>query len=465
VGLSLAALFRLGAAEPRADIRRDLALRAIEDDLPLRAALLDEWLVAEPAQVTSRAAEVRLLRSGKRVQVRAQSNRMEKTFSVILAREWNGPPETLALVVRRTGQKWPGWTQGSWVFTRAVDDGRLTRVRFFPRTDPNMYLQFRPFPNAEEKSALDVVVYGAYLAQALPVGLPFKDLPETALPDILALSARGIPRRYFEPEAGDSRDKRALIAAIQKRLPRLTYVDDGALDELGRYVLIKDGTPQNGTGARGGLNCSGFVKWVVDGILAPHTNEFLSIGPLKEPVRPRGSSFTEPYEALREPFFGLDWTRRLAGEAGRRLLSPDADRLEAIEVRAWPFQNIIIRDDETNIEQYPGFLMNAGFGIEGLQPLLYSLAIEEPDCIYLASINDNRSGPPERKKYRALTTRQHFHTAVLIPYFNEGGNFQIAVFESAAETYFGDFKNRYPGGFINLVRVPVDGAFAPPLPQ
>jgi hypothetical protein len=57
--------------------------------------------------------------------------------------------------------------------------------------------------------------------------------------------------------------------------------------------------------------------------------------------------------------------------------------------------------------------------------------------------------------------RQYYHIAVLVPYFNERGTFQVAVFESAAETSFAGFRTRYPGQFVNLVRVPVDGAFDP----
>jgi hypothetical protein len=57
--------------------------------------------------------------------------------------------------------------------------------------------------------------------------------------------------------------------------------------------------------------------------------------------------------------------------------------------------------------------------------------------------------------------RQYFHIAVLIPYFDEYGGFQITVFESAEETRFNRFLARYPGHQINLVRIPVEGPFDP----
>jgi hypothetical protein len=36
------------------------------------------------------------------------------------------------------------------------------------------------------------------------------------------------------------------------------------------------------------------------------------------------------------------------------------------------------------------------------------------------------------------------------------------VFESAAETAFAAFVDRHPQAMVNLVRVPVEGAFMPP---
>jgi hypothetical protein len=58
--------------------------------------------------------------------------------------------------------------------------------------------------------------------------------------------------------------------------------------------------------------------------------------------------------------------------------------------------------------------------------------------------------------------RQYFHIAALIPYFNEYGFFQVAVFESAAETSINAFRNRYaPGHYVNLVRIPLETAFDP----
>jgi hypothetical protein len=376
---------------------------------------------------------IHTLPGGGRIQVRIEDGPRE--FGIVLARELNGT--------------FPGWAQGSWILTRRKEDGEAVRIRVFLRSDPYTYVQFRPMGNG--KSLLDVALYEAYAARSLPVAIPFDRLLVIPVEEALALAGSAFPRRYFDPRAEDYRDIRTLIAAIRERLPGLSFRDDGAIDERGRYVFIK--TLEEQTGAEG-LNCSGFVKWVVDGILRPVTGNLLSIAPLKAAFGERGSSFTEPYEDIREPFFGLDWTRNLAALANSVLRSPGYGVLEEIEVRNAPFSSVILRAREGGgVRSFPGFLMNAGFGFEGIHPLLYTLAVDEPGRIYLASVN-NEVNPAPRM-------RQHFHLAVLVPYFNENGNFQVALFESAEETSFSRFKNRYPGHYVNLVRIPVEGEFNP----
>jgi len=255
------------------------------------------------------------------------------------------------------------------------------------------------------------------------------------------------------------RDQRAFISAVRSFLPGLRFVDDGAIDEKGNYVFIN--TLQSQNLAAPGLNCSGFAKWIVDGLLKPHTGERLSINPLKKRFGDRGSSYTEPWEDKRDPFFGLDWIRNLASAAGKVLRSPAFTALEEFEVRSSPFPQVIVRQDNTGstVQTYPGFLPEAGFGMDGLQPLLYTLAIDEPGRIYLAAVSNEVAAPVTTQNPRGLPRlRQYFHIAVLVPYFNEIGTFQIAVFESAEETSFNAFRNRYPSHYyVNLARIPVDG--------
>ncbi|MFP3090381.1 hypothetical protein LQZ21_08650 [Treponema sp. TIM-1] len=405
----------------------DVSTRSIQDDSSLRISIKDTWLTEAPGKVLEKSPWVHTLPGGDRIQVRAEGERGE--CLIILARELGGT--------------FPGWAQGSWVLTRRRDTGLPERIRIFLRSDPYVYVQFRPFTG--DKSLMDVVVYDAYVVHSQPLAIPFERLLVIPVEDALRTAGASFPRRYFDPDPGMYRELREFIALVRQRLPELRFRDDGAIDEQGRYVFIENLALQDGPG---GLNCSGFAKWIVDGILRPRTGERLTIPPLKEPFGDRTSSFSEAYERLRDPFFGLDWTRNLAAAAG------NFGTLEEIEVQKGSFASVIRRKEgKSSIRAYPGFLQNAGFDSEGIHPLLYTLAVDEPGFIYLASVNQER-GPAPRM-------RQHFHVAVLVPYFTEAGNFRIALFESAAETSFTNFKTRYPGHHINLVRIPVEGTFDP----
>jgi hypothetical protein len=419
------------------------------DDSALRISLIESWFTEVPNQVLGRRPVVRSLGGGGRVQIRSEEGREE--FMIILARELTGVSGS------GTGN-FPGWAQGSWILSRRKDSGAAVRIRVFLRSDPYTYVQFRPL--GDDKCQMDVVLYDAYALRSLPLPIPFARLYTIPVEEALSLAGSKFPRKYFEPDPANYRDIRSFIAELRKRLPELAFADDGAIDESGKYVYIDTLEAQDGPP---GLNCSGFAKWVVDGILRPHTGERLPISPLKEPFGQRGSSFSGPWEQIRDPYFGLDWTRQLASRAMAVLRSPAYSGLEEIEVQGQSFAQLIIRGKNSSaIRAYPEFLKDAGFGIEGLHPLLYTLAINEPGRIYLASVN-TEIGPPatEDNPRGRPRMRQHFHVAVLVPFFNEYGVFQVVVFESAEETSFTRFKNRYPGHAVNLVRIPVEASFAP----
>ena len=435
---------------------RDVPTRTIEDDSFIRRSIESAWFRESPASVLTRQPEIHTLRSWARVQVRTETSAQNREeFAVVVAREQNGA--------------FPGWAQGSWVLTRRRDSNTHegSRIRIFLRSDFNVYVQFRPL--AGDRSQMDVVLYDAYVLRSLPIPIPFERLFVLPVEDALAAAGTRFPRRYFDPEVGRYRDVRAFVSAVRARLPELTFVDDGAIDQNGDFVFINTLLPQNlaAQGGRGGVNCSGFAKWIVDGILRPVTGERLPVTPLAAPFGERGGISIEHWEALRDPFFGLDWIRNLASRAGSTLRSPNFASLEEIEVRSLSFSQLIHRQGGVRtVRPYRGFLENAGFCIEGIQPLLYTLAINEPGWIYLAVVNDewgaDRFDNFDPTDLRGLPRlRQFFHIAVLVPFFTESGVFQVVVFESAAETSFQRFRTRYTGHFVNLVRVPVSGRFDP----
>jgi hypothetical protein len=432
--LILTAIFLLSLLFGEVLWGQDLPTRKIEDDSSLRLSLEASWFRDLPGRVLAKRPELHTLRGGARVEVRVEASGANRDeFAIVLAREENGA--------------YPGWAQGSWVYTRNLSTGAPLRIRAFLRSDPQIFFQLRPL--GSDKSQIDVILYDAYVVRGLPVGIPFERLHTMPVEDAITAAGDRFPRRYFDPDPRLYRKINTLVLKIRKELTPLLFIDDGAVDENGNYVYIA--TLEQQKGAKG-LNCSGFTKWVVDGMLRPVTGKRLTIDSLKKPVSPR-TSLSANYEAL-DLLFGLDWTRNLALEASRVLRSPAFATLENVEVRRETFASFIDRSSGRAVtKSYPGFLVGSGFSIEGLRPLLYTLAINEPGHIYLASVNRERGEVPP--------FRQHYHVAVLVPFFNEFGNFQILVFESAAETNIAGFIGRHPKGNINLVRIPVEGDFLP----
>jgi hypothetical protein len=443
---------------------QDLPTAKIVDDSALRTGVKDTWLAESPVRVIAKTRELHTLPGGGRVELRTETYKDE--FTVVFAREFKNANGG-------SGVTFPGWAQGSWILTRRIGNGEALSIRIFLRSDPYTYIQFRPF--SADKCQMDMVLYEAYIVRSLPLPVTLERLYTMQLGEVLNLIGDKAPIRYFEPKPSDYRMQRQFVAKVRESMKGLEFNDDGAIDQSGKYVYINTGLEQKG---RPGLNCSGFAKWLADGILKPITGERLEIPPLKEPFGERGSSLTDVWEEKRDPFFGLDWIRNLASAVWSKLLSPAFGILDEIEVRSDPFSQMTLRTRNNSVfYSYPGFLENAGYGVEGLLPLLYTLAIDEPGNFYLAAVN-NEIGPPSTKENPkgSPRMRQYFHIAAFVPYFSESGVFHIVVFESAAENSFNAFRNRFPlderpidgemrlfpnGHYVNLVRLPVESAFEP----
>jgi hypothetical protein len=442
----------------------DLPVSRITDDSLLRLRIHDAWLIESPRRVLAQRPRIETLETGERVQISTIEGREE--FMVVIARE---QMRGTSITDRRAIGQFPGWAQGSWMLTRRKDTGAGVQIRIFLRSDQNTFIQFRPFD--VDKCHLDVVLYGAYIARSIPVPVPpplpgtvptannaFERLYTRQLNDILRLVENKFPMRYFEPDITSYRDHRTFITQVRSRLGNLRFRDDGAIDENGNFVFIE--TLQRQNPSNQGLNCSGFSKWLIDGILRPVTGRRLSIPPLKAAFGDRGSSFTANWELPRDVFFGLDWVRNLAAEANGTLRSPAYRSLEEFEVRANNFSYMLVNQNRTFVtHSYPGFLNEAGYSVEGLHPLLYTLAIDEPFNFFLAAVNREISTPTAPRGTPRL--RQYFHITAFVPYFDENGNFRIVVFESAEETTFTGFLRRQAGNHVNLVRIPISPNFDP----
>ena len=348
--------------------------------------------------------------------------------------------------------------RGKWSLFRRLSDGSPERIVLFPGPDEAVRLELRPSADSasSDKSRADLIVYGQYAARSVPVGLPFVRLYSLSLSDLYTLTETSIPWDLAAPDNTLYADIESAVAEIRDALPSLVYLDDGAFDEHGYPVLIRDGSAQDPQAVRnalangqdiarvaGGVNCSGFAKWIIDGIVRPRAGSQLFIDPLKTPTAAPNTHFTEPYRESRDLFFGLDWTRNLASAvvslSAGATVRPDES---GVDVTVNPFSGA------------SGYKPAVGYRMSELVPVLYWLAVRERGHLYLGAVSRERGTPP---------LRQYHHIAAFFPWFDSTGRFRLTVFESAAETESAEFVSRNADAWIHLVRVraPEAGYFVP----
>ncbi len=360
------------------------------------------------------------------------------SFYVILSPERNG--------------SFPVYTQGTWIIKRSDADGSFLQAKIFLRSDPGTFARIYP---AGTRSRIDIVTYGGVLYREVMVPLSFTELLRSPFSRIRELTSYVIDWDVFSPDSALYQDLRDLASAVKKDLPALRYADDGAIDADGRSVFISTLAEQP---APAGLNCSGFAKWIVDGMLHPITGSYLAVDSLrKRMVDWRGSSFTQGFEEKFDPFFGLDWSRALAKSAWSAFYpSLEDDSPLANDVTDAPFALRVRDADPVNggsaYEPFSDNFQDAGIDVRGLKATLFLLAMREPGRFYLAQFNARDEKPPQLRRY--------FHIAALFPYFDDEGVFRVAVFESAAETSLEGISGRgYE--FVKLVRMPAASRFEP----
>jgi hypothetical protein len=357
------------------------------------------------------------------------------------------------------------WGQGTWIVKRGLADGAFIQAKVFLKSDPGLFL--RIFPHAD-RTRLEILAYGGVLYSDVLLPVPFDEALRLPMERIRSMTAATVDWSLFSPRPALYAPLRDMAASIRSYLPKLNYTDDGAVDEAGRAVFIRDGSPQP---SDIGLNCSGFAKWVVDGIYAasdPGLEGILAGGERPALTRiadlkikrldERGTTLTEPYEDLRDPFFGLDWVRNLDQALSERLYPAQKIARSELDVRDPPFSFISgpgsVLNHSLPYDVYPDFRPDTGYQVAGLKSLLYLLAMRDPGAFYLASQN-KPEGAPE--------IRQHTHIAVFLPFVEANGIFSVAVFESAAETSIEKVMARGRETFVYLVRMPYEGLFRPDL--
>jgi len=345
-------------------------------------------------------------------------------------------------------EDYPLWGRGNWIIKKDLVTGSFVQAKVFLQDDKDSFV--RIFPSKDGRSLLDIQLYGQRLGDDVLIPFSFEALMTAPFARIVELTEHTVAWELVFPDPGaiGYRYVENLVGELSNYTELIQEMDDAAIGEFGDNVFIESGeaifaglpTSDGGSLVPGntGLNCSGFVKWIVDGIYSAWKGKpgsfFLAIDDLRQPT-PRlnrnpwgesrsasGKDVRENLQALlRDPMFGLDWNRnlgRIAEEArlGRTLTLEEIHALEGSGLSGIPYQR------------------DLGVRLGSLNAALYQLAATRPGAIYLAAVNSRFLPAPTELHPDPLPLHQYWHVSILAPWFDDGeggerGMFRVAVLD------------------------------------
>ena len=330
--------------------------------------------------------------------------------------------------------EYPLYSRGSYIIKRDIETGDFAQIKVFIRSEPGSYVRILPHG---KRSKMDVFLMQNLLFRNVVLPMPLEQIVTEPFSRIKDASRYQVEWDLLSPTVQRPVDRTIddMVTKLRGRLEYLRDADDGAMDSGGTFKLIEDLTENLGSG----FNCSGFAKWVVDGLYLPRTGKLLPIEALKEKhLELRGTVWSDTYEESRDPYFGLDWSRNLAvsiiGLDAGSSLNP-----EVADVRNVPFFE---------------YFEDVGYKVENVELILYLLARKDPGYFYVGSINREFGSDP--------VLRQHVHVLVLFPYFDVDGKFTVVIMERNVETGVASLLDRYANDYIHLVKIPASNTFLPP---
>ena len=328
--------------------------------------------------------------------------------------------------------RYPVWGRGNFIIKRDLKTGAFLQIKIFLQNDEGSYI--RLFPLEDGRSVLDLMLYGVQLYSDIVIPVSLEDLAVSPFSRLMYLTRGTVrwdllltDRSYAEWEILSS-----FVDTIREELDTLYEAVDGAQNRNGEFVHIEDGSLQQ---ERYGVNCSGFAKWVADGMLMGQggRESLISIEDLKIASVGEEERLGNPWNTThqdRDPYFGLDWTRNLARILKQAQGAAEMPTPRGMDVCSMPFFN---------------YKENIGYNLENLRAVLYLLAIENPGAFYMGAVNSLFGEDP--------VLWQYHHIVLFFPWFTSGGDFRLAVLETGRESSLENLMIRYPDSFVHLVKV------------
>lgn len=419
--------------------------QALPESAGVRRNLTD-WFTLPLEELRGRPPEERRTDRGEVFQVRLEER--GGVFDVIVA-----PREVVKLdvysddgIFSEMDAVFTADNPGGWILTRDSATGRPLSVVIHFAGDRQVFARFTP---GKKGCDGELVIFGARAARGVETGVPFERLYTASFQDIQKWTPT-IPWQYAGASPSLYEGCAQMIGVIRSNARRFVPAKDACYDETGEPISILTGEkrPRSEGELQGNklfFSDAGFLKWIVDGLVAPITQGYTMLAPLTRPTvayKPGGyqGGIAERYNIS----FSLDWTRNLASAAAAAKTGrSQRGFIPGVDVVYEPFA---LADETTHIK-------DAGYPAGGLYPLLYVLAVMRPDEFYLAAVRESdNSVPPVRFFSRC---------AVIFPYFDASGRFQGVVFENGEEMSLEDFIGRCKNDTIHLTKVEASTRFFP----
>lgn len=339
----------------------------------------------------------------------------------------------------RSGSFFPVVSAGTYIIKRNIQSGNLEQIKVFLNNDPETYVRIAEHDN---ESLLEFVLFGSKIYKDVLLPVTLEEFITQPFESIIVMSDYIIDWNMLKAVYNETENTiiKNIASSIDAKLPLLKDSEDGAQGPDGRFIFIESlkNNPAQG------FNCSGFTKWISDGVYYAKTSRLMDINKLKKKnFKDRRDTLSLLYEDLRDPMFGLDWTRNIA------MTIYELDH---------PASEVRVADVDVTSYPYEIYIPDIGYPVSGLKALLYYLAVTDPGYIYLGSINGDFGKNP--------VLRQHYHIAALLPYISPEGDFYPALYERNRKTDIDDFIKKYAGESVHLVRIKADKDYSlPPVPE
>jgi len=432
----------------------------VPDSSVIRKTVAENWFEQPLSTVRHNRTELRSNAIGQVFQVRIEETR--DMFSIIVAPETEIAVDlyTQDGVQHKNVSEYPADAAGSWILMRDSTTGKAIRIRYYFAGDSEVYVQFYP---SGRKTLADYVIDGCFAARGVPTGVSFDYFYTASFASVLSLTEESLPWRYADIHPDQYHGNLVMVNTIKKNLSRIKQVPDGCYNEYGEPVYIggkKAGEerkvdPEDKENNILTMNHSGFLKWIVDGLVKPITGSGTYVKPLLRPTAETSPLGLTGIKSQTESLFhSLDWTRNLAAaklslQAGRNYLY----EVSGVDVKDEPFSAEVSARGITSVA---GYIKNTGYEVKYLKPLLYVLAVKNPTYFYLGAIRRSvqpSDGSPEFQVFDS--------SVAIFPYFDKNGQFGCTIFENGKELPLSQFNKKYQNCFIHLTRVLSSDRFSP----